>query len=118
MYSDLLDLIEEVTGLQVKFAYTTETKPCIVYTVNPVSDSGIKSVEMLSLRIIHNSVGECYKADTQIRKALLSAGDSPDKFPNYTKIRLNGGGYTTQEETRTVHKMAFYYITRKSEVIK
>lgn len=115
MYRDILDLIEEVTGLPVRFSRTTIIEPCIVYTVNPVSDNGIKAVDMLSIRIIHNSVGECYKADTKIRKALL---DMSYDNKNYTKIRLNGGGYTSHEETRTTHKMAFYYITRKSEVLQ
>lgn len=114
MYKDLLDLIEEVTGLKVVFGFTTKPEPCIVYTVNPVSDNGIKSVDMLSLRIIHNSVGECYKADKEIRKALM---DMDFDKTVYTKIRLNGGGYTTHEDTNTIHKMAFYYITKKSEVL-
>lgn len=114
MYKDLLDLIEQVTGLPVRFSRTTKIEPCITYTVNPVSDNGVKSVDMLSIRIIHNSVSECYKADTEIRKALLDMNFDSLK---YTKIRLNGGGYTSHEETRTVHKLAFYYITRKSEVL-
>jgi hypothetical protein len=114
MYKDLLDLIEKVTGLKVVFSRTTTIEPCITYTVNPVSDNGAKAVDMLSLRIIHYSVGECYKADTEIRKALL---DMNLKSEAYTKVRLNGGGYTTHEDTNTVHKMAFYYITRKSEVL-
>lgn len=114
MYKDLLDLIEQVTGLPIRFSRTTKIEPCITYTVNPVSDNGVKAVDMLSIRIIHNSVGECYKADTEIRKAIL---DMNFKSLDYTKIRLNGGGYTTHEETRTVHKLAFYYITRKSEVL-
>lgn len=114
MYKDLLDLIENETGLPIVFSRTTKIEPCICYTVNPVSDNGAKAVDMLSLRIIHTSVGKCYEADTKIRKALLSLDFKSDK---YTKIRLNGGGYTTHEDTNTVHKLAFYYITRKSEVL-
>lgn len=115
MYVDLLNLIEEVTGLPVYFSHTKTVHPCIVYTVNPVSDNGVKAVEQLSLRIIHNSVKECYTADLKLRESLLGWDVTKGE---YTKIRLNGGGYTTHEETKTVHKLSFYYITKKSEVMK
>lgn len=112
MYNNLLNLIEEATGLQVKLFHTKEIEPCIVYDISPVSNNGITAQDNLQIRIIHNSARECVEVENEINKILLSCGDKIGS--EFSSVRINGGGFMPQDETNTVHKYTFYLVKRKA----
>lgn len=112
MYNNIINLIENATGLRVKLFHTKEIEPCIVYDVSPVSNNGISAIDNLQIRIIHNSARECVEAEEKINKILLTCGDRIGG--EFTSARVNGGGFMPQDETNTVHKYTFYLIKRKA----
>ena len=115
MYGSIFDEIEKVTGLPLKLFYTKEIEPCIIYELTPVRDDGVTATDRLDFRIIHLSARDCNRVETQLRKILLSVGDRPSG--DIKNVVISGGGFFPQDETNTVHKLTFYTITRKSEVM-
>ena len=115
MYVDLFDEIEDKTGLPLKLFNTKEIEPCIVYEVSPVKDDGVVAVDSMNFRIIHFTARECNDVDKILKKVMLSVGDIVGS--DIKKVAVSGGGFMPQDETNTVHKLTFYTITRKSEVV-
>ena len=113
MLSHIIGVLKEATNLPVVPFATEDIETCIVYEYETSSDSGVVSIDKLTVRIIAFSIGEALRIEKQIKKALLTKGDATGRIKH---IELNGGGLLEEKASKTFHKLGFYYITYKSEV--
>ena len=59
----MLDAIEQLTGLTVFPNLSTSTDECIVYSLEQVSDDGVKKTERFTVRIITKDMAYKYSND-------------------------------------------------------
>lgn len=103
---EILQKIEEASGLPVRALYSDTTENQIIYKLIPLTDNGIIRTDRLELNIAVSSLKEAEEADRKIREALLSPGDL--KKNGVLDIYINGGGTLLSEVA--VHRLVNYIV--------
>lgn len=109
---DIVELLEEATGLDAYPAFTGQVEPCIVYEDFVVIDDGAKAIHTLNLRIIGEHMADIHEASQNIRQAFCLWGeDSP--IEGVTICSQNGGGILWHSDVKRYHMIMYLqYITK------
>lgn len=84
----------------------------IVYSVTPLTDNRITQTDKLEIHIIADSVANMFAIDNEVRKTILTMGDSP-LTTDILQVEINGGGSMEDLTTNTKHLITYYYIVSK-----
>ena len=113
----MLDAIEQITGLTVFPNLSTSTDECIVYSLEQVSDDGVKKTERFTVRIITKDMVKADIVANQVKQLLLTVGDNTKEEFDILECVQNGGGVLYDKETKMNHSILIFYFTKKSEVL-
>ncbi len=91
MITQIISVIENISGLPVIPLQSDKLQEQIIYTPTPISDDGVVNQYQLKLNIITTTLAKADEKDIAIRNALIDTGDKP-KINSAITINLNGGG--------------------------
>lgn len=89
---------------------------CIVLMTEPTSDNGAVSVDRLTVRLITENMASRVIKEHRIKSTLLTLGDEERTELGIKSCSLNGGGALRDADTKMLHTLYYFYITRKGEI--
>lgn len=110
----ICEIIESATGLECYPFFVDDLDEYVVYTVEPYTDDGIKATDRLTVRVISSDIPNGLLISNRIKQAFITIGDNSKE--NNLQCVLNGGGSLRDNDTKKIHTIMYFYITRKSEV--
>lgn len=113
MFNKVINKLTESTSLPIRLISNDKVEECLVYNITPINDTGVKRQDRLEIKIIGFDLEKIELEDKKIRQALLSIGD---RYDDFNKIELNGGGLFKDPDIGALTKSSFYIMTTKSEV--
>lgn len=113
--TDLIELIEQNTGLKCVPLHTDSLNDCIVYTEQVLADDGAKAKHRLELRIISQTYKNAEIYRDALINCLVNIGDEI-KIDNILEGNINGGGVLYDYGTQTIHNIQYFEFITKSGV--
>lgn len=100
---------EQLAAIPIEPFSVEAGKNSIVYTFTPLTDNNLVRTDKLEIHIIANNLLDAFAIDMEVRKTLLTTGDTP-LANGIQQVEINGGGTLEDTATGTIHAITYYYI--------